>query len=44
MATNSELLSRRNQAVARGVASIHQRFAQRAENALLAGVLVYLTF
>ncbi len=33
MATNSHLLSRRNQAVARGVASIHQRFAQHAENA-----------
>jgi len=29
MATNSELLSRRNQAVARGVASMHPRFALR---------------
>ncbi|HET6415002.1 MAG TPA: aminotransferase class III-fold pyridoxal phosphate-dependent enzyme, partial [Polyangiales bacterium] len=35
MATNSELLSRRNQAVARGVASMHPRFAERAENALV---------
>jgi len=29
MATNSELLSRRNQAMARGVASMHPRFALR---------------
>lgn len=33
MTTNSDLLSRRNQAVARGVASMHPRFAERAENA-----------
>ncbi len=33
MATNSDLLARRNQAVARGVASMHPRFAERAENA-----------
>ena len=33
MATNSDLLSRRNEAVARGVASMHPRFAERADNA-----------
>lgn len=33
MATNSDLLSRRNQAVARGVANMHPLFAERAENA-----------
>ena len=33
MTTNSELLSRRNQAVARGVANMHNIYAARAENA-----------
>ncbi|MGB5669249.1 MAG: aminotransferase class III-fold pyridoxal phosphate-dependent enzyme, partial [Sedimenticolaceae bacterium] len=32
MASNSDLLSRRNQAVARGVANMHNLFADRAEN------------
>jgi 4-aminobutyrate aminotransferase/(S)-3-amino-2-methylpropionate transaminase len=32
MTTNSELLERRRQAVPRGVANIHTRFAERAEN------------
>jgi len=33
MTTNSELLNRRNQAVARGVANMHNLFADHAENA-----------
>ena len=33
MTTNSELLARRNQAVARGVANMHNIYAERAENA-----------
>ena len=33
MTTNKDLLDRRNQAVARGVANIHNIFAERAENA-----------
>ena len=33
MTTNADLLSRRNQAVARGVASMHPLFAARAANA-----------
>ena len=33
MATNSDLLARRNQAVARGVANLHNIYAARAENA-----------
>ncbi|MCG6966038.1 MAG: 4-aminobutyrate--2-oxoglutarate transaminase [Chromatiaceae bacterium] len=33
MTSNSELLSRRNQAVARGVGHMHNIFAERAENA-----------
>ncbi len=33
MTTNAELLSRRAQAVARGVSSIHPIAAERAENA-----------
>ncbi|MCB1750146.1 MAG: 4-aminobutyrate--2-oxoglutarate transaminase [Gammaproteobacteria bacterium] len=33
MTTNSDLLSRRNQAVARGVANMHNLFADHAENA-----------
>ncbi len=33
MASNSDLLLRRNQAVARGVANMHNLFADRAENA-----------
>jgi len=33
MASNSDLLARRNQAVARGVANMHNIYAERAENA-----------
>ena len=33
MTTNADLLARRNQAVARGVASLHPLFADRADNA-----------
>ena len=33
MTTNSELLARRNEAVARGVANMHNIYAERAENA-----------
>ena len=33
MTTNSDLLTRRNQAVARGVANMHNLYADHAENA-----------
>lgn len=33
MSNNSKLIARRNEAVARGVGNIHQRYAERAENA-----------